>query len=406
MKPLVPPRASRPASPPKAATYSQSTAERVLHAIGADPRFTEAVFGDLAEEYALRATRDGIAAARWWYGCEVLRSVPHFLRSWIRYAGRYERARLTAVLGGLALTSLVIVIALLTRNGPPTHISAGTADIVIVNNEKTVRLPVQVFDAAGHLLKNNDVRFHWIGGAPIPISASGRVTCKEPGDADVRVSLGSLSRDVELHCRPIRELMGGIGGDFVAGDLPAKLWISAIGTDGRPVDLIALSAQVQDSSVASLDGLNLQPKAPGTTEISLWAGDKWTSNYIRVYKRGASPETLRVGEGFASVVRLRGGDVQRWSIPYLRLYHVSLTSMTADTSDSHRTDSEDTPDAHDSRRDLILAITNANCVSSDGPAQSYRCVSLNNSEVIVRARRGAPQSEEFEGHLTVIRFPN
>jgi hypothetical protein len=401
----VPPHLSRPLSPPQVVTYSQSMVERLLRAIGADPRLTEVMFGDLAEEYSLRATRDGIAEARWWYGCEVLRSTPHFLRSWVRYASKYERARLTAVLGGLALTSLVILIALYTRNGPPTHILAGTADVVIVNNEKTVQLPVKVFDAAGHLLRSNGVRFKWIAGAPNPISASGRVMCKERGDTDVRVSLGLLSRDIVLRCRPIRELLGRIGGDFVAGDVPAKLWISAIGTDGRPVDLIALRAQVQDSDVASLDGLNLQPKAPGTTGISVWAGDEWTSDYIRVYRRGASPEALRVDEGFASVVRLRGGDVQRWSVPYLRLYHISLTPMTADTSDSHRTDSEDTLAGQDRRRELSLAITNANCVHFGAP-QSYACVALNNSEVIVRARSGAPQTEEFTGHLTVIRIGN
>lgn len=404
MTPPVPPRVSRPASPSKAATHSRSMAERLLHVIGADPRFTDPVLGDLYEEYALRATRDGIVAARWWYGGEVLRSAPHFLNSWLRYASRHERARLTAVVGGLTVTSLVILIALLTRNGPPMRIAAGTADVVIVNNEKPVRLPVQVFDAAGHLLKSNDVRFHWIGGAPIPISASGRVTCKEPGDVDVRVSLGSLFRDVQLHCRPIRKLMGGIGGDFVAGDLPAKLWISAIGTDGRPVDLIALSAQVQDSDVASLDGLNLQPKAPGTTEISLWAGDQWTSSYIRVYKRGASPEALRVGEGFASVVRLHGGDMQRWSIPYGRRYDVSLAPMTADAGDARRYDNQDAPSGQSGRRELSLAIINANCMTMG--SQRYMCVSLNHSELLVRAPSDAPQTAEFAGHLAVFRLDN
>lgn len=395
MTPPVPPRVSRRVFPPKAATYSQSIVERLLRAIGADPRLTEEMFGDLAEEYALRATWNGIAAARWWYGCEVLRSAPHFLRSWSRYASRYERARLTAVLGGLAFTSLVILIVLLTRNGPPTHISAGTADVVIVNNEKTVQLPVQVFDAAGHLLKNNGLRFKRIAGAPIPISGSGRVTCKERGDADVRVSLGLLSRDIVLRCRPIRELLIGFGFEFVAGDLPTKLRISAVGPDGMPVELIALSAQVQDSDVASLDGPELQPKAPGRTEISFWAGDQWMSSDIIVYKRGSSPGALRVGEGFASVVKLRGGDVQRWSVPYGRRYNISITPMTAD---------QDKLGGQDIRRELSLAITNANCVTFG--AHSYLCVALNNSEVIVRTPSGAPRAEEFAGHLTVFRTEN
>lgn len=393
---MVPRRVSRRESPSQAATYSQSIVERLLHAIGADPRFIDAVFGDLAEEFALRATWDGTASARWWYGCEVVRSAPHLLRSWIRYAIRYERTRLTAVLGGLALTSLVILIALLTRNGPPTLISAGTADVVIVNNEKTVQLPVQVFDAAGHLLKSNGVRFKRIAGAPIPISASGRVTCKERGDADVRVSLGLLSRDIVLRCRPIRQLLGGFGFEFVAGDLPTKLRISALGPDGMPVELIALSAQVQDSDVASLDGPALQPKAPGRTEISFWAGDQWMSGDITVRKRGSNPGALRVGEGFASVVKLRGGDVRRWSVPYLRRYDVSITPMTTE---------QDKLGGQDRRSELTVAFTNANC-ATPGPGQRYMCVSLHNSEVLVRAPRGAPRTEEFVGHLIVFRLGN
>jgi hypothetical protein len=274
-----------------------------------------------------------------------------------------------------------------------------------VNNEKTVHLPVRVFDAEGHLLKSTGVRFQRIAGARIPISASGQVTCRKAGDAYVRISLGVLSRDILLRCRPIHTLGGRIGGDFIAGDLPAKLRISAAGPDGRPVELIALSAQVQDSDVASLDGLNLQAKAPGTTEISFWAGDQWVSDYIRVHKRGSTPGTLRVGEGFASVVRLRGGDVQRWPVPYGRLYEVALTPMTADTSDSHRHNNENTRVGTDSEHELSLAITNANCVTP-GFALSYRCVALNNSEVIVRAPSGASPTDLFAGHLTMFRLDN
>jgi hypothetical protein len=259
-----------------------------------------------------------------------------------------------------------------------------------------VQLAVQVFDAAGHLLKSKGVRFKRIAGAPIPISPSGRVNCAERGDADVRVTVASLSRDITLRCRPIRKLMGWPGDQFVAGDLATRLRISAIGPDGMPVELIALSAQVQDSDVASLDGPALQPKAPGRTEISFWAGDHWMSRDIIVHKRGSSPGTLGVGDGFAAVVKLRGGEVRRWPVPYLKRYDVSITPMTSEQA-KHG--------GKDGAGELTVTLTNANCTKPNF-GQSYMCVSLDNSELVVSAPSGAPRTEEFAGHLTVFRQKN
>ena len=79
MAPIVP-------RTPTPGTGSPTVAERLLQAIGADPVFAEVVLGDLAEEFALRAARDGVVAARWWYTCEALRSAPHLIRSWLRHA--------------------------------------------------------------------------------------------------------------------------------------------------------------------------------------------------------------------------------------------------------------------------------------------------------------------------------
>jgi hypothetical protein len=59
-------------------------AERALAALGADRDFCDAVLGDLAEEFAIRATWDGAQVARRWYYRESLRVAPHLLRSWWR----------------------------------------------------------------------------------------------------------------------------------------------------------------------------------------------------------------------------------------------------------------------------------------------------------------------------------
>lgn len=58
------------------------SAERALEALGADPDFCEAVIGDLAEEFAIRAAWDGPVVARRWYFRESLRVAPHLLRNW------------------------------------------------------------------------------------------------------------------------------------------------------------------------------------------------------------------------------------------------------------------------------------------------------------------------------------
>ena len=75
MRPSAPTAPLRPAHrhAPDRST-SDRRADRVLQALGVDRAYAEDVLGDLAEEYALRAARDGAGAARWWYVGEALRS--------------------------------------------------------------------------------------------------------------------------------------------------------------------------------------------------------------------------------------------------------------------------------------------------------------------------------------------
>jgi hypothetical protein len=79
-------------------------AEALLEALGAEHGYRDAVIGDLAEEFQVRAERDGERAARWWYYGEAVRSVPTLARSW----GRSLRGRDFAHLAGLALTAFVL----------------------------------------------------------------------------------------------------------------------------------------------------------------------------------------------------------------------------------------------------------------------------------------------------------
>ena len=64
--------------------------------------------GDLAEEFASRADRDGVRPARHWYYRELLRTTPHVLRSWLSGLKPRDAARLAAI----AYSSLTFLIVL------------------------------------------------------------------------------------------------------------------------------------------------------------------------------------------------------------------------------------------------------------------------------------------------------
>jgi hypothetical protein len=93
-------------------------AERLLEALGADAEFRDALLGDMAEEYALRAAYDGTREANRWYRREALRVAPHLLRDGLRRLRWRGAARLTAVVLGaylVVVTIGVLVNVLLVR---------------------------------------------------------------------------------------------------------------------------------------------------------------------------------------------------------------------------------------------------------------------------------------------------
>ena len=82
--------------------------ERLLEALGAEPRFRENVLGDLAEEFASRAEQNGVADARRWYRAEAARALPHLVCSGWHRARRRGLGRLVGIFL-TAYTGLVII---------------------------------------------------------------------------------------------------------------------------------------------------------------------------------------------------------------------------------------------------------------------------------------------------------
>jgi hypothetical protein len=91
------------------------TVERLLEALGPRTDFRDGVLGDIAEEFALRAERDGSVAARRWYYREAIRTTPHLLRDWARCLHARDVEHLvSAIIASFVLLLVLEVILLRT----------------------------------------------------------------------------------------------------------------------------------------------------------------------------------------------------------------------------------------------------------------------------------------------------
>ena len=85
----------------------------LLESLGAEIEYREALVGDLAQEFASRAERDGAAKARLWYYREAVRVTPHLLRNASRGFSRVD-FRYAANVIGLAYVCTVTLCMLVT----------------------------------------------------------------------------------------------------------------------------------------------------------------------------------------------------------------------------------------------------------------------------------------------------
>src|SRR5688572_14476153 len=103
------------------------------------------------------------------------------------------------------VTAVLALLFVMACKQPPARLVVGVSDTVIVNSQRPIQIPIQVLDAAGHVLPDTGVRYQWTSGAPVTVSATGVATCTQAGDATIRASLGPLSIDFLLRCRPVRD---------------------------------------------------------------------------------------------------------------------------------------------------------------------------------------------------------
>jgi hypothetical protein len=292
-----------------------------------------------------------------------------------------------------ALTAAAALLVASACKGPPARLVVGASDTVIVNNSSSpIQLPARVLDAAGHDLDATGVRYQWTAGVAVPVSQTGTVTCTQPGDAMVRASLGDslggLATSVLIRCRPVRSVRVSGPVQLVLGDTARQLEIQALGVDGRPVGLLVGNVDIDDTSVAALEGLRVRPRSPGAALLQVTVGDKYGRAGVHVYERVETLDGLRPDQRMVIVpLRLGSGEMRRWRLPAGEYTLAMLPE-----------DSEPTG--------LRLRIDGANCLPSRLTRRRYTCLARRDASVIVYHPSRAKSASQLTGELLVWRLGN
>lgn len=234
-------------------------------------------------------------------------------------SGGSGRARVRlAVSAGVLLAVTVVASVGLNRWGRPARIVAGSEmEGIVINNVRPVQLPVRVLNAAGRELKAGGVRFQWKAGVPIAVSPTGEVTCTQHGDAKMEASLGQIAAVLDVRCRPVREIQTSAWISLVAGEPARDLPFRVIGTDGSFVTELRGEARVTDSSVATLVGATIRPRAVGEAEVFVQVGDRNARFRVLVHEPVRAFAGLHADQRLVALpVRLAQGDTVQWALPH------------------------------------------------------------------------------------------
>jgi hypothetical protein len=205
----------------------------------------------------------------------------------------------------------------------------------------------------------------------------------------LRVSVGALSRRFALRCRPVKGFHFVFEDrlPLVAGGPPRELHLPAIGTDGLPVDALAATITIGDTSVAVLRRFAIHPIAAGSTSLEVDLGDCVWPMGITVHEPVNDPARIvRREQLFFMPLRLVDGEHRTWRLPRGE-YRVGLVEA---------------PSPNGAR--LLLDRTAMNCKPWLGEAQDYHCVALANAAIDVRNPRTPGSGGELAGTLFAERW--
>lgn len=220
---------------------------------------------------------------------------------------------------------------------------------------------------------------------PLSISSSGVTTCTQSGDATARASLGALTTDFVIKCRPVRTVRASPMLNLVVGGPPQDLPFEAVGPDGRPVDLLAGQITLDDSTIASVDGTRIRARAEGQTGLKMRFGNRAAFTGVISYQPATSLEGIQPGRHVAISITLGVGEMRKWRLAASpQLYFIAML-----------------PDS-DSQRMPRLAILGAACSPGLG-AHEYFCLARTDASVIVYHSGAGTSPKRVSGNLAVWR---
>lgn len=263
------------------------------------------------------------------------------------------------------LCSVPFAVLMACSDAGPLRLVAGRSDTVIVNSRGLVPLNLRLVDTAGIGRQAKGVVFRLVRGDNIEVTKDGQVKCSRSSDGEIAATIGDLSTTVTLLCRPIVSI--GIPRllRLPVGAPPTRLEFGAIGVDGEPIDMIAGTASIGDTLVATLVEGEVRGRARGITAVELEAGGCATSVPIEVIEANARADALLPNQQYGESLSMSAGELRSWRVPPGR-YEISLF------------------DAKGAPQYLRLASYEMNCAAVPYAEQQYSCIARDRASVIVR----------------------
>jgi hypothetical protein len=128
------------------------------------------------------------------------------------------------------------------------------------------------------------MRYRRIAGDSIRLSPTGELRCERHGDAIVRATFATLSRDFVLRCRPVASIEAATWLDLILGDSARDLPFVAHGPGGYVVTELRGSITVPNGSIVAAEGTTVRPRRSGATFALVEVGDVRAAIPIMVYQ--------------------------------------------------------------------------------------------------------------------------
>jgi hypothetical protein len=260
---------------------------------------------------------------------------------------------------------LTVVGASGCRDTRAVRLTSHTGDTLVVNHHLPTRIALQLVDAQGLTRPAGEVQWHQVDGDTLTLGADGTVHCTRVADGTVEVTHGELRSRLLVRCRPVTAYRSGGTRALRVGDAPVEFVLHPLGPDREPVQLLAGTAAVRDTSVVVLRDAALHVRGRGRTHVDVQVGNCVWQEPVEVLEAVRSPEALEPHQLFEERVSLVPGEMRVWTLR-ANLYWFELEADSA----THAT--------------LQFGTTGFNCAVGRAAERALSCITRDSGRVVVR----------------------